>query len=73
MDFLKPLVGKTVLIYLFGGGLLDGKLTLVAADHLVLADEAERKGRTGEKIALERYVARHAVMYVEEDRGQRSD
>lgn len=73
MEYLKPLVGKNVLVYLFGGGLLDGKLASVGAEHLVVHDEAERKGHKSEKIQLERYVSRHAIVYVEEDRGQETD
>jgi hypothetical protein len=72
MEFLKPLVGKNVLIYLFGGGLLDGKLASVGADHLILQDQASKRGQT-EKIPIDRFISRNAVMYVEEDRGQRAD
>ena len=73
MEFLKPLVNKNVFVYLFGGGVLDGKLLSIGADHVIIKDEAEKKGHTGEKIELDRYVSRNAIVFVEEDRGQRVD
>ena len=73
MEFLKPLVGKNVILYLFGGGIIDGKLGSVGADHVIVQDQVEKRGHSGEKLALDRYVSRNAIMYCEEDRGQRTD
>ena len=71
MNYLKPLVNQQVFVYLPGGGVLKGALLSVADDHVVMKCTEEKKG--GEKLELDRYVSRHAIQWVEANKGQRVD
>jgi hypothetical protein len=69
--YLKPLVTTDVFVFLRGGGVLKGKLTATAEDHLELRCEVEKRG--GEKLEVERFINRQAIQWVEPSRGQRVD
>jgi len=71
VNHVKSLVNQQVFVYLPGGGVLRGTLLSTAEDHLVLKCQEEKKG--GEKIDLDRYVSRHAIQWVEANKGQRVD
>ncbi len=71
MNYVKGLVNQQVFVYLPGGGVLRGTLLSVADDHLVMKCIEEKKG--GEKLELDRYVSRHAIQWVEANKGQRVD
>ena len=71
MNYLKGLVNQQVFVYLPGGGVLRGTLQSVADDHIVMKCTDEKKG--GEKLDLDRYVSRHAIQWVEANKGQRVD
>ncbi|MEZ0229453.1 MAG: hypothetical protein ACAI25_12560 [Planctomycetota bacterium] len=71
MNYVKGLVNQQVFVYLPGGGVLRGTLQAVADDHIVMKCTDEKKG--GEKVELERWVSRHAIQWVEANKGQRVD
>lgn len=71
MNYLKPLVNQQVFVYLPGGGVLKGTLQSVADDHVVMKCVEEKKG--GEKLELDRFVSKHAIQWVEANKGQRVD
>lgn len=71
MNYLKALVNQPVFVFLPGGGVIKGTLQAVADDHVVMKCQDEKKG--GEKVDLERYVSRHAIQWVEANKGQRVD
>ncbi len=71
MNYLKPLVNQQVFVYLPGGGVLRGTLLATADDHVVMKCQDEKKG--GEKVDLDRYVSKHAIQWVEANKGQRVD
>ena len=71
MNYLKDLVQKDVFVYLPGGGALEGKLLSHADDHLVVRCSEEK--RDGTKLEIDRYVSRHAIQWVEANKGQRVD
>jgi len=71
LKYLSGLVNQQVFVYLPGGGVLRGTLASCAEDHIVMKCQEEKKG--GEKVDLERFVSRHAIQWVEANKGQRVD
>jgi hypothetical protein len=71
VNYLKPLVNQQVFVYLPGGGVLRGTLSGTADDHIILKCQEEKKG--GDKVDLDRFVSRHAIQWVEANKGQRVD
>ena len=71
MQYLKALLNQSVFVYLPGGGILKGTLGSVAEDHLVLKCQEETRNK--EKIDLDRWVSKHAIQWVELNKGQRVD
>ena len=71
MNYLKSLVNQQVFVYLPGGGVLRGTLSATGDDHIIMKCQDEKKG--GEKVDLDRYVSKHAIQWVEANKGQRVD
>jgi len=71
VQYLKGFVNQQVFVYLPAGGVLRGTLLSTAEDHLVIRCMDEKKG--GEKVELDRYVSKHAIQWVEANKGQRVD
>ncbi|HZU97153.1 MAG TPA: hypothetical protein VFF73_10690 [Planctomycetota bacterium] len=73
MQYLKHLVNQQVFVYLPGGGVLRGTLASTAEDHLVVRCQEDKDLKGGEKVELDRYVSKHAIQWVEANKGQRVD